>query len=139
MAIRASVTLRNAALKGQSIATLIDGTSGNGSIDIHVGAVNGSFGSPPAGAKLATLTLNRPSFGTPASGSMTAAAITSDISADASGTAASFVLRDSSGNIHLDGTVTVTAGGGDLVVASVTWTAGDTIACSSLIMSIPQS
>lgn len=139
MAIRVSLAIRNACLNGGSVAEIIDGVSGNGTIDIHAGAVHASFGTVPAGAKLATWTLARPSFGTPSSGSMSANSITSDISADASGTPASFVLRNSSSTIEIDGAVSISAGVGDIKFPSVTWTAGDTIACSALAISIPQT
>lgn len=141
MAIRASTPVRNAALKGTvyGVAAVIDGSSGNATLEIHAGTVHASFGTTPSGTKIATLTLARPSFAVAASGSMTAAAIQSDVSADATATMGCFVIRDPSGTIHIDGSVTVTAGGGDIVFASVSATAADTIAMSSLTISIPQS
>jgi hypothetical protein len=48
-----------------------------------------------------------------------------DSSADNTGTAAHFRLYDSAGTIcHLQGTVTLTAGGGDMTVDSTSFTAG---------------
>jgi len=139
MAVRASVALRNAALSGEGVATLIDGDSGNGTIEYFTGTVHGTFGNSPGGTKIATVTLANPSFQAAASGSMTANAIQSDVSADASGNIGCFVLKDSSGTIQLDGSVTTTGGGGDIQFASVTAAEFDTIAMTSLVVTIPQS
>ena len=139
MAVRASVALRNAALNGGSVAELIDGSSGNGTIEFFTGVVNGTFGNPPSGAKIATLTLANPSFQASASGAMTANTIQSDVSADTTGTIGCFVLKDSSATIQLDGSVGTTGSGQDLQFASVSATTGDTIAMTSLIISIPQT
>ncbi len=139
MAVRASVALRNAALNGDGIAALIDGNSGNGTVEFFVGAVHASFGTSPSGTKIATVTLANPSFQAAGSGSMTANAIQSDVSADASGNIGCFVLKDSSGTIQLDGAATITAGSGDVKFASITATAGDTIAMTSLVLSMPQT
>lgn len=139
MAVRASSALRNAALNGESVAELIDGASGNGTIEFFTGAVNGTFGSLPAGTKISTVTLANPSFQAAASGSMTANTIQSDVSADATGDIGCFVLKSSDGTIQIDGSVAVTSGGGDIEFASVSATTGDTIAITSLSVSIPQT
>ena len=139
MAVRASAAIRNAALNGGSVAEIIDGDSGNGTIEYFTGAVHGTFGNPPGGTKIATVTLANPSFQAAASGSMTANTIQSDVSADANGTIGCFVLKSSDGDIQLDGSVTITGSGGDIQFASVSATAGDTIAMTSLIVSIPQT
>lgn len=141
MAIRASTPVRNAALKGTvyGVAAVIDGDSGNATIEIYTGTVHASYGTQPAGTKIATLTLSRPSFQLASLGSMTANSIQSDVSANATGTMGCFVIRDPSGTIHIDGSVTVTAGGGNITFASVLATAADTIGLSSLTISIPQS
>ena len=140
MAVRASTAFRNAALNGDSIAALIDGDSGNGSIEFFTSTVHATFGNPPGGTKIATVTLANPSFQDSASGAMTANTIQSDVSADATGTIGCFVLKDSGGNICLDGSVTtIAAGTGDIQFASVTATAADTIAMTSLVISIPQT
>ena len=139
MSIRASTEIRNAALNGDSIAALIDGDSGNGTIEFFTSTVHASFGNPPGGTKIATVTLANPSFQDSASGAMTANTIQSDVSADASGDIGCFILKDSSGDICLDGSVTVTAGGGDITFASVSAAALDTIAMTSLAISIPQT
>ncbi len=139
MAIRISTAVRNAALNGGSVAEIIDGDSGNATLEIYAGAVHASFGTAPSGAKIATTTLSRPSFQDAASGSMTAYSVTSDVSADNTGTMGCFVIKSPDGAIQIDGSVTVTAGGGNITFASVSATAGDTIAMSSIVIAMPQS
>lgn len=140
MAVRASTAIRNSALYGGSVSEIIDGDSGNGTIEFFTGAVHATFGNSPGGTKIATVTLANPSFQCPSAGSMDAFTIQSDVSADASGDIGCFVLKDSSGTIQLDGSVsTVAAGTGDIQFASVTATAADTIAMTSLSISIPQT
>ena len=139
MAIRTSVALRNAALNGGSVAKIIDGLSGNGTIEFFTGTVNATFGNSPAGTKIATVTLANHSFQAAASGSMTANAIQSDVSADATGSMGCFVLKDSSATIQLDGSVGTTGSSQDIQFASVAATTGDTIAMTSLIVSMPQT
>ena len=138
MTVRSSAAIRNAAINGISAASLLDGDSGNATIEFYTSTV-GSFGTTPAGTKLATLTYSRPSYGTPASGSAAAGVILPDVSIAATGTPGCFVVRDSSGVIHFDGSVTISGGGGDIQFPSVTWLAGETAAMSTLPISIPQS
>lgn len=139
MAVRISLAVRNAALNGGSFAEIVDGESGNATLELYTGSVHASFGTSPSGTKLATLTMDRPSFDDAASGSMSANPVQSDISANATGTIGCFVLRDPTGAIHADGSVTATGGGGDVQFDSVSVTAGDTVAISALLVSIPQS
>lgn len=137
MAVRIATSLRNAALN--AVTGVIDGGSGTGKIEFYTGSVPGTFGTTPAGTKLATCPFSFPSFGSAASGSMTANAITSDDDADASGTVGCFVIRDHSNNIVMDGTCTATGGGGDITFDSTTITLNATVAVTSLTVSQPQS
>lgn len=141
MTVRTSSALRNSALTGDNIAEKLDGLSGSATIEVYTGTVNGTFGLAPGGTKLATLTLARPSFQTASAGSMTANTIGSDVYADGTGSMGCFVVKDTSGVIQLDGSITATGSGGDLQADSgdIAVTAGDVIACSSLAISIPQS
>lgn len=137
MAVRISVSLRNAALG--AVAGVIDGPSGTGKIEFYTGSVAGSFGSAPAGTKLATCPFGFPAFASASAGSMAANAITADDDADASGTVGCFVIRDHSNNIVMDGTCTATGGGGDITFDSTTITLNATVAVTSLTLSQPQS
>jgi hypothetical protein len=89
---------------------------GAGTIEIHTAGF---------GAQLATLTFNVTAFGAAAAGVATAAAITGDLSADATGTAALFRIRNGSAAIKFEGTVG--AGSGDIDFNSVAFVAGDAV------------
>lgn len=83
MTVRLSTGARNAALDG-GVGPAFDG--GTGRINIYTGAQPASAGDAASGTLLGTLTPASDVFGAAASGVITAAAITSDSSADASGT-----------------------------------------------------
>ena len=105
-------------------------------------------GEPATGAShgtlLAELTMNAIAFGAAAaSGSymmITAGAITSDSSANASGDAKYFVLYDDdTPDVALmQGTVDVTGNSPDMVIDNVTIAAGATVSCSALTISMPK-
>lgn len=75
-------------------------------------------------------------FGAASGGTLTAAAITSDASANATGTATWFrVLASDGSTIVMDGDVsTVAAGTGDLQLDSTSITAGQTVAIDSFVI-----
>lgn len=81
---------------------------------------------------LAQLTLSDPSAVAAASGVLTLSAITSDTSADATGTASWFRVTDSAGNAVYDGDVGTS--GSDLNMDSVSFVAGGTVAVSSWVI-----
>lgn len=87
---------------------------------------------------LGTLTMNATSFGASGSHIMTAAAITDDSSADATGTAAWFRMSTQSGGTAIcDGSVaTATA---DMIVNTTAFTSGSAISCSSCVLTMPVS
>lgn len=88
---------------------------------------------------LAELTMPTPSFAT-ANGVMTAGTIVSDSNAPGTGTAAWFRLWKADGTTALlDGTVGAVGDTPDLVIASTTITAGDTVSCSSLTITLPRA
>ena len=137
MALRISTSIRNACLN--AVTSTIDGGSGVGTVEFYTGAVPGGFGSAPAGTKLATCTFSFPSFGAAAAGTMTAASITSDSNADASGTVGCFCVKDSAAAVVMDGSCTATGGGGQIEFDSTTIASGATVAITSLTISQPQS
>lgn len=91
---------------------------------------------------LATLTMNATAFGavgddTPGA-IMTAAAITDDSSADATGTAAWFrMLTQTGGTTILDGSVGTS--NADLVMNTVAITAGSTVSITAMTIRMPES
>lgn len=134
MAFRLSTAARNAACNG--IVDLIDAGAGAGTLKIYTGSQPGSVGGT-YGTLLGTLTFSDPAFGNAATGVATASPITSDTSADASGTAATFAILDSDANVIADGTCGV--GSGDLQFDNATIVAGGVIAVSSFTCTVPVS
>lgn len=84
---------------------------------------------------LGTLALSATSAPAAASGLLTFNAITSDSSADASGTAAWFRITTSGGTGVLDGTVGTSAA--DAIINTTSVVAGGPLACSALTVTLP--
>lgn len=87
---------------------------------------------------LAELRFNATAFGAASSGLLTANAITSDTSADNSGTATFFrALKSDGTTVLMDGNVGTS--GTNMVVATTTITAGQTVSCSSFTIDVRNS
>jgi hypothetical protein len=129
-----STAARNAA--ADAIVDLIDAGAGAGTIKIYTGSSPGP-GSAATGTLLATLTFSDPAFGAASSGTATASAITSDTSADDTGTAGYARVEDSDGNDIMD--LTVGTSGADLNLDSVSIVAGGTVSVSSCTITMPAS
>lgn len=138
--MRCTIPARNALLGGMAaLIGFLDGSTGNATMDVHVGGVPLSVGSTPGGALHGTMTFARPSFGAPVSGVATANAITSESAADAPGTMGCFVIRTSAGVVAFDGTITGIGGGGDLEADTLTVLLNDPLACSALTLVMPEA
>jgi len=91
---------------------------------------------------LGTLTFSDPAFGSAVDNTekatATANAITSDTNADANGTAVWFRAKDSNGVAIFDGTVGDTGSDFDMIINSVNVSAGGTISCSAMTVSVPE-
>ncbi len=86
-------------------------------------------------AGLATLSLPSDWMAAASGGSKAKSGTWQDTSADNSGTALHFRIYDSGGaTCHLQGTVTVTGGGGDLTVDSVSFTAGQSFTITAFTL-----
>lgn len=133
MALRLSTAARNASTNG--IVDLLDAGAGAGTLLIRTGAQPTNVGDADTGTLLGTLTFSDPAFGNSATGVATASAITSDTTADNSGTAGHFRAKDSDGNVIFDGTCGL--GSGDLSFDNNVIVAGGTIACSSFTLTSP--
>jgi hypothetical protein len=88
-----------------------------------------------AQVKLAHLPLSATAFGAAAAGVLTANAITSDASADATGTASWATLTTSAGTRVVD--CSVGTSGADINMNSVAFTAGAAVSVSSLTITFP--
>ncbi len=115
----------------------------SGTLEIRTGSQPATVATAASGTLLGTLTLSATAFGaaTTASPSVaTANAITSDTSADATGTAGWFRAYRSAGNgstATIDGSITATGGGGDMTLDSVSVVAAGTIAVTAWTISMP--
>ena len=120
MSLQYSTTVRNAKL--DAVETAI-GTSAI--LKIRTGAQPANCAAADSGTVLATLNLPSDWMAAASGGTKALSGTWSDSSADASGTAAHFRLYASDGvTCHAQGSVTVTSGGGDMTLDSVSFTAG---------------
>jgi hypothetical protein len=112
MALKFSETVRNAEL--DAIETAI-GTSAV--LKIRTGAAPANVATADSGTVLATLTLPSDWMAAASSGAKAKTGDWEDTSADADGTAEHFRIYASNGTTaHMQGTVTITGGGGDMTV-----------------------
>ena len=131
-----STAARNAAADG--IVDLIDAGAAAGYIEHRTGAPPATPATADSGTLLGTTTFSDPSFGAAASGTATASAITSDTSADNSGDAGHFRVKDSDGNVIFQGTSGEAADSTDMTFDNKTIVAGGTIAVSSFTVTQPE-
>jgi hypothetical protein len=129
----------------QAIANLIDDQANAGTaavINIYSGSVpadaDASIG---ASTLLAQLTMNATAFGAAAdanpNATITAAAITDDSSANATGTATYFrILTQDAGTVIAQGTVgTATS---DMILNTVSITSGSVVSITSFVITVPE-
>jgi len=128
MALGFATTLRTA--RASQIVAAIDAGAGAGKLRLYNGTRPATGGAVTT--LLAELTFSDP-CGTVTSGVLTFSAIASDASADNTGTATWFRIVDSTGAFVLDGTITVTGGGGDITMTSTSIQAGVTVDATSLV------
>lgn len=126
MAYRRATATRN------SVADTEGDLLNSGTIQIRTGAQPTNVDDAASGTLLGTLTFSATAFGAPSTGVVTAASITSDASADASGTAGHARLLTSGAAIHSD--ATCGQGSGDFNFDNNIIVIGGTIACSSLTL-----
>ncbi len=110
--------------------------------DVDVGSTDASGDIQVYTAAFATLLAELaysapPAFGAAAAGVATANAIADDTSADNSGTAAVCRIRDRDNATVWEGTVTATAGGGDIEFNTITFTSGDTVSITAQTVTMP--
>ena len=128
MALGFATTLRTA--RASQIVAAIDAGAGAGKLRLYNGTRPATGGAVTT--LLAELTFSDP-CGTVTNGVLTFSAIASDASADTTGTATWFRIVDSTGAFVLDGTITVTGGGGDITMTSTSIQAGVTVDATSLV------
>lgn len=130
-----------AATACDGVVDQLDAGAGAAYVEIRTGAQPATVATAASGTLLGTLTCSDPAFGAATNASpavATAAAITSDTTADATGTAGWFRGYTSAGVAVIDGNITTTAvGTGDMLMADTDVVAGGTISISSWSVSHP--
>jgi hypothetical protein len=120
MTLQYSVAVRNAKL--DAVETSIGASA---VLKIRTGTVPATCATADAGTVLATCTLPSDWMAAASGGTKAKSGTWEDTSADNTGTAAHFRIYASDGTTcGAQGTVTVTGGGGDMTVDSVSFTAG---------------
>lgn len=120
MAIQFSTGVRNARLDA------IESTIGTSAVlKIRTGAAPANCGTADSGTVLATVNLPSDWMADASSGSKAKSGTWQDTSADNTGTAAHFRVYASDGTTcHIQGTVTITGGGGDMTVDNTSFASG---------------
>lgn len=127
MTLQFSTTVRNARL--DAIETAI---STSAVLKIRTGSVPANVATADSGTVLATLSLPSDWMAAASSGSKALAGTWQDASADNTGTAAHFRVYASDGTTaHIQGTVTVTGGGGDMTVDNTSFASGQSFTITS--------
>ncbi len=130
MALQYSVAVRNARLDA------FESTTGTTAVlKIRSGAQPANCGTADSGTVLATATLPSDWMAAASGGTKSLSGSWTDSSADASGTAAHFRIYASDGTTcHAQGTVTLTAGGGDMTVDNTSFAAGQSFTVTSFTL-----
>lgn len=125
MAFQFSTAARNAAL--DSIETAI-GTAPT--LEIRTGAVPVNAAAADSGTVLATMTLPSDWLAAASGGSKALAGSWLDSAADAAGTAGHFRIK-AGATCHIQGTVTITGGGGDMTLDNTSIATGQQVSITS--------
>lgn len=132
-------TTRNAVC--QALVDLFDAGSGPGYIEIRTGSGPATPNDAANGTLLATLVLADPAFDT--AGTAGAGIATADtipvVQGVAAGSAGWFRAYDSDDNPVEDGTVSVTGGGGEMELNTVTISIGVDVAVTAWTITMPES
>ena len=119
----------------------LDSGSGTAKIEVRTGSQPATVETAASGTLLGTLNLTNPAFGGAADANpgatATAAAISDDTSADATGTAGYFRAYNRNGDAVLDGTAGTS--GTDLILDDVSITSGQTIKINSWTVTMPEA
>lgn len=112
MALQLSTTVRNARLD------TIESTIGTSAVlRLRTGAAPANCGTADSGTVVATMTLPSDWMAAASGGAKALSGTWQDASADNAGTVAHFRIYDSGGSTcHIQGTVTITGGGGDMTL-----------------------
>lgn len=131
MTLQYSVAVRNAQL--DAFETTV-GTSAI--LEIRSGSAPANCATADSGTLLASCSLPSDWMAAASSGSKSKSGTWEDTSANGTGTAGHFRIKDSTGTTcHAQGTVTITGGGGDMTVDSTSFTSGQSFTVNSFTLS----
>lgn len=138
MATRLPTASRNATTN--AVTALVDADVGAGTIQIRTGAQPASANDAASGTLLATITLADPAWGASVAGVSTLDATpVLSTTGVAAGTAGWFRMLDNSGDTIADGAVTVTGGGGEMELNTLTISIGVTVEITAGTLTTPAS
>ena len=130
MAVQLSTTVRDARL--DAIETTISTAP---ILRIRTGSPPANCAASRSGTVLAEMTLPSDWMAAASSGTKAKSGTWNDLSADAAGTAGHFEIVDSGGTVcHLQGTVTASAGGGDMELDDITIDVGQSVTVSTFTL-----
>jgi len=132
MTIQLDATTRNAIL--DAIETSIGASP---TLKLRTGAQPASTATADSGTVLATLPLPADWMAAAASGSKALLGTWADSAADASGTAGHFRVYDSAGTCRMQGSVTITGGGGNLTLDNPVLVATQTVTITGFTLTAP--
>lgn len=130
MAIQLSVEVRNARLD-----VIEEEIGASAVLKIRSGTMPANCATADAGAALVTIELPGNWMVPAAAGAVHKSGNWQDLNADVTGTAGHFRLYASDGSTcHMQGTVTVTGGGGDMEVVSTSFIAGQRVRVTTFVL-----
>lgn len=130
MALQLSVAARNGSL--DAIETAV-GTSAI--LTIRTGSAPADCATANSGTVLATITLPSDWMAAASGGAKAKSGTWTDATADNTGTAGHFRIHDSGGTVcHIQGTVTLTAGGGEMTVDNTSFVAGQSFTVNTFTL-----
>jgi hypothetical protein len=135
MGTRLATATRNAAC--DAMVDLVDAGAGAGTVKVYTGSQPANPNTAASGTLLATFTLADPAYGAAATGTATLSGTPISTTGVAAGDAGWFRVADSAGNAVFDGVVTVTGGGGQLELNTVTISNGVTVTITSGSFTMP--
>ncbi len=128
MAFQYSTTVRNAIL--DQVETTISTAP---TLEIRTGAAPANCGTADSGTLLASMTLPSDWMAAASSGSKTLSGTWEDASADATGTAGHFRIKQST-TCHIQGSITATSGGGDMELDNTSIAAGQNVSVTGFTL-----
>jgi hypothetical protein len=141
--VRISTAARNAI--ADAVATLVDGGASAGKLRIYTGSQPAGPGTAPSGTLLVEITLNDPAFDAAASGvanlDVSPALAGTGVAAGTAGWARFLTSTEAAGTGLgvLDGSVSASGGGGDVIIATTTVSIGLNVPVTSASITAPAS